>query len=82
MQVLRHYYTSGSFWTPNITKITALLEKIDGDLAQVNWASLYRLLKFYREYVPAFAKLVEPLHQLLGQDTCLRMYAAGEFIPE
>ena len=31
-------------------------------------SSLYGLLNFYREYVPAFAELAEPLRQLLGQD--------------
>ena len=30
--------------------------------------SLYGLLNFYREYVPAFAELVEPLRRLLRQD--------------
>ena len=34
----------------------------------MNRASLYGLLNFYREYVPTFAKLTEPLRQLLGQD--------------
>ena len=53
---------------PNITKITAFLDKLDGELAQFNWASLYGLLNFYREYIPAFAKLVKLLHQLLDQN--------------
>ena len=66
VQVLRHLWTSGGFWVPNVTKLTALIEKTDGELARANRASLYGLLNFYREYVPAFAKLVEPLHQLLG----------------
>ena len=55
---------------------------MDGELAPVNWASLYRLLNFYREYILAFAKLVKPLHQLLGQDTRLRTPEAGECIRE
>ena len=55
---------------------------MDSELARVNWASLYGLLNFYREYVPAFAKLVEPLHQLLGQDARLWMPEAGECIHE
>ena len=44
------------------------MEKLDSELAWFNWASLYGLLNFCREYVPAFAKLVKPLCQLLGQD--------------
>ena len=52
---------------PNITKLTALLKKLGGELAQFNRASLYGLLNFYREYFPAFSELVKPLHQLLGQ---------------
>ena len=81
-QVLGHLWTSGSFWVPNVTKLTTLIEKLDGELARFNWASLYGLLNFYREYVPAFAKLVELLCQLLGQDAQLWMAAAGECICE
>ena len=68
-QVLGHIWTSGGFWALNITKLTALMKKTDGELAQFNRASLYGLLNFYREYILAFTKLVEPLRQLLGQDT-------------
>ena len=81
-QVLGHLWTLGSFWAPNITKLTTLIEKLDGELAQFNQASLYWLLNFHREYVLAFAKLVEPLHQLLGQDAQLWMTAAGECVHE
>ena len=73
VQAAAHFFgdlwTLGGFWAPNVTKLTTLMEKMDGELAQFYWASLYGLLNFYREYVPAFAKLVKPLHQLLGQDT-------------
>ena len=68
VQVLGHLWTSGSFWAPNVTKLAALIEKTDGELARFNRASLFGLLNFYREYVPDFAELVELLRQLLGQD--------------
>ena len=68
-QVLGYLWTLGGFWAPNITKLAALMEKTNGELARFNLASLYGLLNFYREYVLAFAKLIKPLHQLLGQDT-------------
>ena len=58
------------------------MEKMDSELAWFNWASLYGLLNFYREYVPAFTELVEPLRQLLGQDTQLWTPEAGECIHE
>ena len=81
-QVLGHLWTSGSFWVPNVTKLTTLIEKMDSELARFNRASLYRLLIFYREYVPAFTKLVEPLRQLLGQDAHLWMPEARECVRE
>ena len=81
-QVLGNLWTSGGFWAPNVTKLTALIEKMDGELARVNRASLYGLLNFYREYVPAFAELVEPLRQLLGQDTYPWTLEAGECVRE
>ena len=67
---------------PNVTKLAALIEKTNGELARANRASLYGLLNFYREYVPAFAELVEPLRQLLGQDARPWMPEAGECIRE
>ena len=76
-QVLGHLWTSGSFWAPNATKLSALMEKMDSELAQFNWASLYRLLNFYREYIPAFDELVEPLRHLLGQNAQPWMPEAG-----
>ena len=82
VQVLGHLWTSGGFWAPNVTKLATLIEKMDGELAWANRASLYGLLNFYREYVPAFAKLVEPLHQLLGQDARPWTPEAGECIRE
>ena len=82
VQVLGHLWTSNGFWAPNITKLAALMEKTDGELARFNRASLYGLLNFYREYVPAFTELVEPLRQLLGQDEHPWMPEAGECICE
>ena len=55
---------------------------MDSELAHFNRVSLYGLLNFYREYIPAFAELVELLRQLLGQDTHPWMPEAGECIRE
>ena len=59
-----------------------MIEKTDGELARANRASLYALLNFYREYVLAFAELVKPLRQLLGQDAHPWTPEAGECIHE
>lgn len=34
----------------------------------MNRASLYGLLNFFREYVPSFAEVTEPIRALLGSD--------------
>ena len=67
-KILGHRWSSGGFWAPETTKLEALDGKTDEQLAAMNRASLYGLLNFYREYVPNFATLTEPLRALLGQD--------------
>ena len=42
-----HDWTAGTFKTPNITKLTILKEKMDGEFAHINPVSLYGLLYFY-----------------------------------
>ena len=67
-KVLGHQWTSGGFWAPVTTKIEALQEASSAQLGKMNRSSLYGLLNFFREYVPTFAEMTEPLRQLLGQD--------------
>ncbi len=67
-KVLGHRWESGGYWSPVPDKLKALLTVADSKLAAMNRASLYGLLNFYREYVPTFAEVTEPLRQLLGQD--------------
>ena len=69
--VVGHLWTLDGFWVPNVTKLTTLLEKSDSKLAHLNWASLYGLLNFYREYILAFTKLLKLLCQMLAQDAQL-----------
>ena len=67
-KVLGHQWTQGGYWTPCTEKIEALCMASDRELEKMNRASLYGLLNFFREYVPTFAELTEPLRELLGQD--------------
>ena len=67
-KVLGHFWSAGSLWAPNVEKLYALVAKSDEELGKMSRPSLYGLLNFYREYVPAFAELVEPLRRLLRQD--------------
>ena len=67
-KILGHQWTSGGFWEPCTEKIAALETATEDTLAKMNRASLYGLLNFFREYVPTFAELTEPLRELLGQD--------------
>lgn len=65
-KVLGHQWTTGGFWAPNIGKLEAIEAMTPKDMSKVNRASMYGLLNFYREYVPTFAEMTEPLRQLLG----------------
>ncbi len=67
-KVLGHQWTQGGYWMPCTEKIEALCTAADKELEKMNRASLYGLLNFFREYVPTFAELTEPLRELLGQD--------------
>ncbi len=67
-KVLGHQWTSGGFWAPCTTKVEALQQKSEMELSRMNRASLYGLLNFFREYVPTFAEITEPIRELLGQD--------------
>ena len=62
-------WSAGGFWAPTTTKLEALLAKTDTEIRRMSRASLYGLLNFFREYLPTFAELTEPLRLLLGQDT-------------
>ena len=65
-KVLGHQWTSGGFWAPCTSKVEALLETSSEMLARMNRSSLYGLLIFFREYVPMFAEVTEPIRVLLG----------------
>ena len=70
-KVLGHFWSMGGFWAPNVDKLQALISKTDEEIGKMLRPSLYGLPNFYRDYVPAFAKLVEPLRHLLRQDVRL-----------
>ena len=65
-KVLGHQWSSGGFWAPCTTKIEALASASSSALGKMSRASLYGLLNFFREYVPTFAEVTEPLRLLLG----------------
>ena len=69
-----HYWLTGGFWVPNVDNVQALVSKTDEELGRMSRPLLYGLLNFYREYIPAFAKLVKPLRRLLRQYACLWMH--------
>ena len=69
-KVVGHFWSTGGFWAPNVEKLHALVAKTDKELGRMSRPLLYGLLNIYREYVPAFAELVEPLRRLLWQDAC------------
>ena len=62
-------WETGGYWTPCTSKLEDMSHKTHQEYAHMNRSSLYGLLNFYRDYVPQFAELAEPICKLLGQDT-------------
>lgn len=69
LKILGHLWTSGGYWLPEPSKLVKLLQATTIHLAKTNRAALFGLLNFYREYVPHFAEVTEPLRRLLGDDS-------------
>ena len=65
-RVLGHSWHAGGFWAPITTKLEALEVASDNELAAMSCSSLFGLLNFCQEYVPAFSELTEPIRGLLG----------------
>ena len=53
---------------PCTNKLESLCSAESDQLAKMNRSSLYGLLNFYREYLPTFAEMTEPIRELLSQD--------------
>ena len=81
-KVLGHQWTQGGYWSPCTDKIESLRHATGDQLQRMNRSSLYGLLNFYREYVPTFAELTEPLRELLGQDVRPWTRAATKAVQE
>ena len=60
-RILGHHWYSGGYWTPEPKKLESLMKMSDEQLQKCNRASLYGLLNFYREYVPNYAEVTEPI---------------------
>ena len=66
LKILGHHWQSGGYWYPEPAKLEALLRAGENDLKRLKRSHLYGLLNFYREYVPQFAEVTEPLRKLLS----------------
>ena len=68
LKILGHKWQSGGTWLPEPTKLEGLLGMTHEQLAKANRPSLYGLLNFFREYIPRFAEITEPVRALLSKD--------------
>ena len=66
LKILGHHWTSGGYWLPEPAKLEALLRASEDELRKIPRSRLFGLLNFYREYVPQFSELSEPIRRLLG----------------
>ncbi len=69
LKILGHLWKAGGYWLPEPSKLVGLVQAKTESLAKANRAALFGLLNFYREYVPHFAEVTEPLRRLLGDDS-------------
>jgi hypothetical protein len=60
--------------------LEALATQPADKLASMSRSSLYGLLNFYREYLPTFAEITEPIRELLGQDAKPWTHSATEAV--
>lgn len=65
-KILVHLWSSDGFWAPNTTKLEVLAGMPNAQLLRMNRASFYRLSNIFREYVPRFTELMDPLWGLLS----------------
>ncbi len=68
LKILGHRWTSGGFWLPEPAKLEAIANASDSEISRTPRSQLYGLLNFFREYIPRFAELTEPLRKILGND--------------
>jgi hypothetical protein len=68
LTILGHQWRSGGYWMPEPAKLKELVGASTDKLRKLNRAALFGLLNFYREYVPQFAEVTEPIRRLLGDD--------------
>ncbi len=69
LKILGHRWHSGGLWYPEPAKLQALKGSSEEEIRGMSRSHLYGLLNFYREYVPTFAEMTEPLRKLLSQDS-------------
>ena len=63
-----HRWHSGGLWYPEPQRLEALIKTPRDLIKKMGKSSLYGLLNFYREYIPTFAEMTEPLRALLSSD--------------
>ena len=66
-KVLGHEWHSGGLFTPQTKGLLALLEFPDERFGELERASIYGLLNYFRPYVQDFAVRTEPVRQLLSK---------------
>ena len=66
LKILGHRWQSGGYWYPEPAKLEALLNASERELSRLKRSHLYGLLNFYREYIPQFPEVSEPLRKLLS----------------
>ena len=70
-KILGREWETGGYFSAEGKNLRALLTLDHEQVANTNRARLYGILSFYRDYVPDFAAITDPLRAMVADDSLI-----------